>query len=119
MDLVIWVLFKRLKTDEHRPQHILCHGVTQTFDQNRHEQHDQWTIPGFATTCRNEYVDELKGLAWVGLLELLGGHGQMIMTSMLLNCSLYRPLNGCVGNLYQLSGKVFRMNTRNSRSNAR
>jgi hypothetical protein len=105
VDFVIWLLFTRLKGDEHRPQHILCHGISRTYDHSKQDRQVQWTIPGFSYAARNEYVEELKGPAWSRVLEVLGGHGQEIMRDMLINCSLFKPLQGSVGNLCQISGK--------------
>ena len=71
---------------------------------NRLEAKAQLTIPGLVSLARNPYVEELRGPAWAKVLGLLGGRGGDIMTSMLLNCSLFKPISGLTGAYCQMSG---------------
>jgi len=91
--------------DEYRPHNLLCYGITRVHGQNKLEANAQWTIPGLILLARNEYVEELKSPVWAKVLELLGGKGGEIMTSMLLNCSLFKPIEGLTGTYCQISGK--------------
>lgn len=69
--------------------------------------------PYLGEVNQNEYVAALKSPAWAKLLDMLGSRGESIMTSMLLNCSLFKPVHDAAGGLYQISGQSDRSKLKN------
>ncbi|KAH9860521.1 hypothetical protein J1614_011852 [Plenodomus biglobosus] len=105
VDFVIWCLFKRSTT--HKPSHLLCHGFQRGAHTNR-RRHDEnvpvCSIPGLFERHPNNQAKVLKSPPWCRLHALLGPGGDRLMVTLLLDCSIFLPVEGSVGNLYQLSG---------------
>jgi telomerase reverse transcriptase len=105
VDFVIWRLFKR--SASHKPTHLLCHGF-QRANKAHHVQdvnHDPTSsIPGLVERHLNSYRTTLKEPAWCRLHALLGHGGDRIIMDMLLECSIFLPIQTSIGNYYQLSG---------------
>ena len=100
VDFVIWLLFQREKIGS-RPKHLLCDGFRKT-----HREQDGTTsnIQGTFSLYRNSQVSILKQKPWPELLKLLGQSGERIMINLLLDCSLFIPIQAGFQNYYQLSG---------------
>jgi hypothetical protein len=102
---VIWLLFKR--STFHKPAHLLCHGFLRANHTDRAQITDTnpaSSIPGIISQSPNEYVRTLKESAWCRLHALLGQGGDRIIMNLLLECAIFSPVKGGVGNYYQLSG---------------
>jgi hypothetical protein len=52
----------------------------------------------------NGSVKALKTPVWCRLQTLLGQSGDRIVMDLLLDCAIFRPIPGDLGNYYQLSG---------------
>jgi hypothetical protein len=62
------------------------------------------SIPGLVERHLNSYIRTLKEPAWCRLHALLGQGGDRIMMDILLECSIFLPIETSIGNYYQLSG---------------
>ncbi|KJZ73514.1 hypothetical protein HIM_07070 [Hirsutella minnesotensis 3608] len=98
IDFVVWLLFKRSKT---RPSHLLCDGFRQGLGESALKS---TTIPGICSLHPNPHVEALKQAPWPHLLALLGKSGHQIMIDLLVDCSLFVPVEAGFGNFYQLCG---------------
>lgn len=100
VDFVIWLLFSRAK-DSDRPRNILCDGFRRgasVLPEN------QSPIPGLQVVFGNNSVKALKESQWCRLLAHLGACGQRLMIDMLVDCSVFVPVEAGHGNLLQLTG---------------
>lgn len=61
-------------------------------------------IPGLLAQHPNSSVQTLKSPLWCRLHALLGQGGDRILMDLLLECSIFLPIEKNVGNYYQLSG---------------
>lgn len=105
VDFVVWLLFRR--STSHKPSHILCHG----FQRSASTSHAQVaaaeptsSIPGLIERTPNSHVRALKAPVWCRLQALLGSGGDKVIMDMLLECAMFRPVEGGTANYYQLSG---------------
>lgn len=100
MDFVIWLLFTRDKSSSW-PKHLLCDG----FRKGAGNGDKGWSnIPGLFCRFPNSNVKTLKDAPWPHVLALLGQSGERVMIDMLVDCSVFLPLQAGYGNYYQLSG---------------
>lgn len=102
---MIWRLFKRSST--HKLRHLLCHGFERSGAAYRRSDLDDnpvSSIPGLVARFPNSYVHTLKGQLWCRLHATLGEGGDRIMMDMLTDCAIFQPVDGKLGNYYQLSG---------------
>jgi hypothetical protein len=102
---VIWRLFKR--STAHKPTHLLCHGFQRTGTTRREQGNNgnpSSSIPNLQERQPNSYRQTLKEPVWCRLHALLGQGGDRIIIDMLLESSIFIPLNADMGNYYQLSG---------------
>ncbi|KAH8633592.1 hypothetical protein IG631_12226 [Alternaria alternata] len=105
VDFVIWRLFKR--STAHKPTHLLCHGFQRTGTTRREQGNNgnpSSSIPNLQERQPNSYRQTLKEPVWCRLHALLGQGGDRIIIDMLLESSIFIPLNADMGNYYQLSG---------------
>ncbi|KAH4908622.1 hypothetical protein HBI80_055510 [Parastagonospora nodorum] len=105
VDFVIWLLFRR--STAHKPSHLLCHGFQRAAHAGRtHNEHGEPTssVPGLVERSPNSHVRTLKEPTWCRLLALLGQRGDRIIIDMLLDCAIFLPVTGGIGNYIQLSG---------------
>lgn len=103
MDFVIWLLFSREKAPSKRPQHLLCDGFRKGVAQHASAS----SIQGLYSLYFNERVANIKQAPWPQLLHLLGKSGEGMMINLLLDCSIFLPVEAGQGNYYQLSGGYF------------
>ncbi|KAF2810104.1 uncharacterized protein BDZ99DRAFT_304375 [Mytilinidion resinicola] len=105
VDFVIWLLFKR-HPSSHRPPHLLCYAFQRASvqGQNGLALGAAPGIPGILSHAPNTYVDTVKGPLWCKLHSHLGQGGDRIMIDLLLDCGIFRPLQGQNGNYVQISG---------------
>lgn len=97
VDFTIWLLFSR----EQKPKHLLCDGFTRTtFKENKAPS----TIPGLCELSPNSRVLTLNQAPWPQLLKLLGRSGQKLMLGLLIDCSIFLPVQAGFQNYSQLSG---------------
>jgi telomerase reverse transcriptase len=61
-------------------------------------------VPGLVERSPNSHVRTLKEPTWCRLLALLGQRGDRIIIDMLLDCAIFLPVTGGIGNYIQLSG---------------
>jgi telomerase reverse transcriptase len=122
VDFVIWLLFKRSKKNGGFkgyggfPDNVICHGF------QRGQKPPLWdagiemtgvkpnalptcTIPGLYTARNPQNAQTLKEAPWPQLLAILGASAEKIMTDLLLDCSLFLPVETGDGNYVQLTGK--------------
>ncbi|KAJ4394591.1 Telomerase reverse transcriptase [Gnomoniopsis smithogilvyi] len=97
---VIWLLFSRGKVSS-KPQHLLCDG----FRRGTGQQAAPCSIQGLCSLYFNERVAILKHAPWPQLLHILGKSGESMMINLLMDCSIFLPVEAGQGNYYQLSGK--------------
>lgn len=105
VDFVIWRLFRR--STSHKPSHLLCHGFQRSGSAPRTHIEDidpASSIPGLLARHPNSNVQTLKKPTWCRLHALLGPGGDLIMMNLLLECSIFLPVAGNLGNYFQLSG---------------
>ncbi|KAG9196339.1 telomerase reverse transcriptase [Alternaria panax] len=105
VDFVIWRLFKR--SASHKPAHLLCHGFQRTGNARRehdNRENPSSSIPNLQERQPNSYRRTLKEPVWCRLHALLGQGGDRTMIDMLLECSIFIPVNADMGNYCQLSG---------------
>ncbi|KNG48986.1 telomerase reverse transcriptase [Stemphylium lycopersici] len=105
VDFVIWRLFKR--SQSYKPTHLLCHGFQRAGNARRElvDNHSpRCSIPGLQEIHVNSHVRTLKEPVWCRLHALLGQGGDRIMMNLLLDCSIFLPVEANAGNFYQLSG---------------
>jgi hypothetical protein len=86
----------------------LCYGFQRAAGHTRREQVNNGdpssSIPGLQERQTNSYARTLKEPVWCRLHALLGQGGDRIIMDMLLECSIFIPVNTNMGNYYQLSG---------------
>ena len=107
IDFAIYFLFHRLHRHAHRPPHMLCHGY-QRASAPRQANEDQGAlggIPGIVSHYPNRNVDILKDANWTEILGLLGNEGERIMLDLVLDCAIFRAVEGGNGNCFQISGR--------------
>lgn len=103
VDFVIWCLFKR--SPSHKPAHVLCHGFQRgAYRPNGASSHPVASIPGLTECYPNSSVQTLKTPPWCRLHAMLGPGGDRVMMGLLLDCCIFLPVPGNMGNFYQLSG---------------
>lgn len=100
MEFIIWLLFSREKEPSKRPQHLLCDGFRKGAGQHTSAS----SIQGLYSLYFNERVAIIKQAPWPQLLHLLGKSGESMMINLLLDCSIFLPVEVGQGNYYQLSG---------------
>ncbi|CAK7219207.1 Telomerase reverse transcriptase [Sporothrix curviconia] len=122
VDFVIWLLFSRSKkgglggSGLSYPDNILCHGYKRgqrlphldgaaTMPGAGPDTYPASTVPGLSTTRNPESAQTLKEAPWPQLLAILGASAEKIMTDLLLDCSLFLPVDAGVGNYIQLTGQ--------------
>ncbi|KAH7072960.1 hypothetical protein BKA63DRAFT_54667 [Paraphoma chrysanthemicola] len=105
VDFVVWLLFRR--STSHKPSHILCHGFQRTASTS-HAQvaavEPTSSIPGLIERTPNSHVRALKVSVWCRLQAILGCGGDKVIMDMLLECAMFRPVEGGTANYFQLSG---------------
>ncbi|KAJ4421225.1 Telomerase reverse transcriptase [Gnomoniopsis sp. IMI 355080] len=99
VDFIIWLLFSRGNASSNRPQHLLCDG----FRRGAGQQAAPCSIQGLYSLYFNERVAILKQNPWPQLLHILGKSGESMMLNLLLDCSIFLPVEAGQGNYYQLS----------------
>ncbi|OAA61230.1 telomerase reverse [Niveomyces insectorum RCEF 264] len=132
VDFVVWLLFKRAKQNATTkvfgagnkrvgdfPKHVLCHGFQRgqaprqgpaaTAADGKPVAMPVCTVPGLYATKPNQHAQTLKEPPWPQLLALLGASGQAIMTDLLVDCSLFLPMDAGYGNYVQLTGRNVRI----------
>lgn len=60
-------------------------------------------VPGIWSNCTNRHVQVLKDYPWCALPSLLGKGAERIVSDMLIQCGVFRPVENS-SNLVQLSG---------------
>jgi telomerase reverse transcriptase len=98
---VISSLFRR-HTGSYRPSHVLCDGF-QRPPGTGGEARAVPGIPGIFAKGENPHVQELRSRPWSALPELLGRGAERILSEMLMNCGLYRPVHDS-SNVRQICG---------------
>ncbi|KAM0721837.1 hypothetical protein Q7P37_002762 [Cladosporium fusiforme] len=94
VDFAIWSLFRR-HAGSYKPSHLLCHGYQRSAAAaaNGTDARAVPGVPGVFLTCGNPYVSELKEYPWSNLPELLGRGAERILSELLKDCGLYRPVS--------------------------
>ncbi|EXJ79003.1 hypothetical protein A1O3_08504 [Capronia epimyces CBS 606.96] len=106
IDFVIWSLFKGQAILGTRPRHILCHGLQRATVTNAHGHGgiEATLLPGIVRHHPNANLEQLKSRPWSDILSLLGEDGEVILSSLFLDCGLFTRLPSGSDNYYQLSG---------------
>lgn len=92
VDFAVWSLFRR-HAGSYRPSHLLCHGYQRSSTAaNGVDARPVPRVPGIFSIYENEYVRELKESSWSSLPELLGRGAERILSDLLKDCGLYRPV---------------------------
>lgn len=135
VDFAVWLLFKRAKQNARLPQkpgdaarwsndlpeNVLCHG----FQRGQGPQHVgisilegggeekpfsaypcSSTIPDLFCTKPPQHAQTLKESPWPQLLALLGASGEKIMIDLLIDCSIFLPVEGGRRNFVQATGQL-------------
>ncbi|KAI9787925.1 MAG: hypothetical protein M1816_007325 [Peltula sp. TS41687] len=105
IDYAIWLLFQRVYRTIHRPPHMLCHGYQRSSNVGQMNQVQGATsgIPGIHSYYPNDHVNRLKSPIWAEVLRLLGKDGDSIMLDLVVNQSIFLPVERGHGNYYQIS----------------
>lgn len=106
IDFVIWSLFRGRATVSSRPRHILCHGLQRAAGANASGEGGPETtsLPGIVRYHPNACLGQLKSSPWSDVLPLLGEDGEVIFTSLFLDCGIFTRLPSGKDNYFQLSG---------------
>lgn len=92
VDFAIWSLFRR-HAGFHKPSHLLCHGYQRSAGAaNGVDACPVPGIPGVFSVAANDYVRELKEPPWSNLPDLLGRGADRMLSDLLKDCGLYRPV---------------------------
>ncbi|ERS98417.1 hypothetical protein HMPREF1624_05201 [Sporothrix schenckii ATCC 58251] len=122
VDFVVWLLFERSrKTGGSKgyssfPDNVICHGFQRGQRPPVWDLHQQiadanakslptYTIPGVYAARNPQNAQTLKEAPWPQLLAILGASAEKIMTDLLLDCSVFLPVEAGDGNYVQLTGK--------------
>jgi len=110
VDFTIWLLFSKLKASNRRLQHLLCQGFRTDVTSRavREEENGRCAIPGIVSTYPNSHVTSLKISPWPQVLGLMGKEGEQTMINLLMDCSIFIPVENTRGSYHQLSGKSIR-----------
>ncbi|KAF3762316.1 hypothetical protein M406DRAFT_332695 [Cryphonectria parasitica EP155] len=103
IDFIIWLLFSREKNPSRTPHHLLCDGLRRRSGPR--QQGVPSSIQGLHRVFFNERVAAIKQVPWPQLLQILGKSGESMMINLLLDCSVFLPVEAGRGNYYQLSVK--------------
>jgi telomerase reverse transcriptase len=101
VDFVILSLFRR-HTGSYRPPHLLCDGFQRSAGTGG-EARAVPSLPGVCAKGENPLVEEFRNQPWSSLPDLLGRGAERILSEMLLNCGLYRPVHDS-SNVRQICG---------------
>lgn len=101
VDFAIYLLFHHVHAAARHPPHLLCQGLSRANPGGQNLGH---LIPGLTLLHPNEHLATLKGPLWAGALKLMGKNRDAVTLDLLLRCSIFVPVGGDRGNLYQLSG---------------
>ncbi|EXJ61309.1 uncharacterized protein A1O5_11866 [Cladophialophora psammophila CBS 110553] len=106
VDFVIWSLFKDNFAQRVRPHHILCHGLQRGRPPDHEYQRGESAtfLPGIVRKHPNENLMALKSSPWSDIISLLGVDGEVIFSSLLLDCGLFIRIESGTDNYFQLSG---------------
>ncbi|KIH87619.1 telomerase reverse transcriptase [Sporothrix brasiliensis 5110] len=122
VDFVVWLLFERSKKTggskgySSFPDNVICHGFQRGQRPPVWDLHQQiadanvislptYTIPGVYAARNPQNAQTLKEAPWPQLLAILGASAEKIMTDLLLDCSVFLPVDAGNGNYVQLTGK--------------
>ncbi|KAI9728984.1 MAG: hypothetical protein M1828_000069 [Chrysothrix sp. TS-e1954] len=107
VDFVVWRLFNRVYPSEHRPPHVLCHGVQRisTTHNVGLGAFASSSMPGLTCMFPNEHLEQVKNPLWSKVLNSLGVGGDRIMMDLLTHCGVFVPLEHESARYYQLSGR--------------
>jgi telomerase reverse transcriptase len=101
LNFVIWNFFR--SSPKSRPGHLLCQG----FERASAKTNLSCGIPGVICAYPNSHIESLIGPNWCSLLALLGQGGDVIIATLLLDCSIFSPTShqsASNRNYFQLSG---------------
>jgi telomerase reverse transcriptase len=101
VDFVISSLFRR-HTGSYRPSHVLCDGFQRSAGTGG-EARAVPGLPGIFAKGENPHVQELRNPPWSSLPDLLGRGAERVLSEMLMNCGLYRPIHDS-SNVRQICG---------------
>ncbi|KAK2592858.1 Telomerase reverse transcriptase [Conoideocrella luteorostrata] len=101
VDFVIWLLFSRERRPGCWPKHILCDGFRK---RSKEGDPSGISISDVYSRFPNHHAMSLRQGLWAHLLALLGRSGQKIMSDLLIERSIFVPIDAGIGNYYQLSG---------------
>jgi telomerase reverse transcriptase len=109
VDFAIWYLFFREINEGGKwPKHLLCDGYRTKAGIHGDGARTGWTdSPGIYSLFPNDNVAKLKSTPWPQLSSLLGQHGELVMLNLLVDTSIYMPVQAGSGNVLQLSGGTF------------
>jgi telomerase reverse transcriptase len=96
---VIWKAFQG-KLKYNRAQHVLCNGL----ERGLAGADDSFILPGIFQRHPNETLTAMRSPPWTKILSLLGRDAEVIFSSLLLDCGLFKKVAGGSGNYLQLSG---------------
>lgn len=99
LDFAIWQLFSKSTKTVTRPRHLLCNGFQRGMATDGSNG-----IPGVVQLHPNDNLAQVKTPAWHTIFAALGGDGESILTSLLLDCGLFSALDSGANNYYQVSG---------------
>lgn len=104
VDFVIWLLFSK-KGGSERVQHLLCQGYRKDGTHSmRRDENATTAIPGLISMYLNSHADSMKAEPWPTVLTLMGKEGEKTMINLILDCGIFKSVEGGKGNYYQLSG---------------
>ncbi len=110
VDFVVGLLFKEDTKQNGWPKNLLADGFRRTVASKPRRgvpvaAASSVSTPEIYAVHPNRQVQILKADPWPQLLSLLGKAGERIMIDLLLDCSIFLPVEAGQGNYYQLTGE--------------
>lgn len=101
----MWTLFKEHAGNSKKPNHLLCHGLERSITASVNGLETcQVFLPGIIERRINPSLEALKMPMWQNIMALLGHDAGTILSSLLLDYSIFLKVENSKGNYSQLSG---------------
>lgn len=105
IEYVVWSLFNSPTSRSEKPNHILCHGLDRSVSHTARDVDScRIILPGVLEKYENVCRKSLESNFWRRLMNIMGADGDIIFTTLLLDCGLFvmvEPNKRCY---HQISG---------------
>ena len=102
------MLFKNKPRDSRKPNNLLCHGIEQS-ESGYHQFgcKQELSLPGLVQRRANQSIEVLKQATWSEVLNLIGGDGELILSNIFMNYSVFVAGQNDSSYIQQLTGSPF------------